>query len=114
MPPRSEKMNRFIFGFQRRVWWPKCTPASRSSRMETTAMEILSVVDHRYAGSALAEPTETDGTPAFTNRRGVGLPEKISRFALDLLGLDVGMVAGRRRRARKSAVLRGRSTSRWS
>jgi hypothetical protein len=30
------KMKRFIFGFQRRVWWPKWTPASRSSLMETT------------------------------------------------------------------------------
>jgi hypothetical protein len=40
--------------------------------METTAMEILSVVDDRYAGVALAEPTEAAGTPAFTNRRGVG------------------------------------------
>ena len=37
MPPRSVKMKRFIFGFQRRVWWPKWTPASRSSFMETTA-----------------------------------------------------------------------------
>jgi len=37
MPPRSPKMKRFIFGFQRRVWWPKWTPASKSSRMLTTA-----------------------------------------------------------------------------
>src|SRR5919108_1106269 len=36
MPDRSVKMKRRIFGFQRRVWWPKCTPASSSSRMETT------------------------------------------------------------------------------
>src|SRR5215212_8761611 len=35
MPPRSPKMKRRIFGFQRRVWWPKWTPASRSSRMLT-------------------------------------------------------------------------------
>src|SRR4026209_2929924 len=28
-------MKRRIFGFQRRVWWPKWTPASRSSRMLT-------------------------------------------------------------------------------
>src|SRR5215210_4640300 len=33
-------MNRFIFGFHRRVWWPKWTPASRSSRMETTAKAL--------------------------------------------------------------------------
>src|SRR5581483_9304171 len=39
MPPRSVKMKRFIFGFQRRVWWPKWTPASSSSFMETTGME---------------------------------------------------------------------------
>src|SRR3954451_14104014 len=38
MPPRSVKMKRFIFGFQRRVWWPKWTPASSSSFMETTGM----------------------------------------------------------------------------
>src|SRR5919109_283395 len=36
MPPRSVKMKRRILGFQRRVWWPKWTPASSSSRMETT------------------------------------------------------------------------------
>ena len=35
MPPRSPKMNRRILGFQRRVWWPKWTPASSSSRMVT-------------------------------------------------------------------------------
>ena len=27
MPLRSVKMYGFIFGFQRRVWWPKWTPA---------------------------------------------------------------------------------------
>src|SRR6266852_5150116 len=31
MPLRSPKMYSFILGFQRRVWWPKCTPASSSS-----------------------------------------------------------------------------------
>src|SRR3954452_14295456 len=31
MPLRSPKMKVFIFGFQRFVWWPKCTPASSSS-----------------------------------------------------------------------------------
>src|SRR6478752_5239138 len=38
MPPRSPKMNRRIFGFQRRVWWPKWTPASSIWRIVTTAM----------------------------------------------------------------------------
>src|SRR5450756_2660677 len=31
MPFRSPKMYSFIFGFQRFVWWPKCTPASSMS-----------------------------------------------------------------------------------
>src|ERR1700744_4934910 len=34
-------MKRFIFGFHRRVWWPKWTPASRSCRMETTAIGVF-------------------------------------------------------------------------
>src|ERR687893_3102711 len=38
MPLRSVKMKRFIFGFQRRVWCPKCTPESSSCFMVTTAM----------------------------------------------------------------------------
>src|SRR5674536_408309 len=36
MPLRSVKMNRFIFGFHRRVWCPKWTPLSSSWRMVTT------------------------------------------------------------------------------
>src|SRR3972149_10640633 len=37
MPLRSPKMYSFIFGFQRRVWWPKGTPASSSSFMVKVA-----------------------------------------------------------------------------
>ena len=40
MPLRSVKMNRFIFGFQRRVWCPKWTPLSSSWRVVTTAMAV--------------------------------------------------------------------------
>src|SRR6187200_2430242 len=35
-------MKRRILGFQRRVWWPKWTPASKSSRIETTDIGIRS------------------------------------------------------------------------
>ena len=38
MPLRASKMYFFIFGFQRLVWWPKWTPASRSIFMVTTDM----------------------------------------------------------------------------
>ena len=56
MPPRSAKMKRRIFGFQRRVWWPKWTPASSSSRMETTDIRFLSLGFGRFAGERRVEP----------------------------------------------------------
>src|SRR4051812_42006368 len=43
MPFRSPKMYFCIFGFQRFVWWPKCTPASSSSFMVSAAMDPPSV-----------------------------------------------------------------------
>src|SRR4026208_1993822 len=42
MPLRSPKMYFCIFGFQRLVWWPKCTPASSSSFMVRVAMVLPS------------------------------------------------------------------------
>src|SRR5690606_20454692 len=38
---RAPKMNGFIFGFQKRVWWPKCTPALSMSRMVTLVIVFL-------------------------------------------------------------------------
>src|SRR5439155_26542304 len=38
MPLRAVKMYRFIFGFQRLVWCPKWTPASRSCLSVTSGM----------------------------------------------------------------------------
>src|SRR5215208_3815110 len=38
MPLRSVKMNRFILGFQRRVWCPKWVPLSSSCFIVTTAI----------------------------------------------------------------------------
>src|SRR3989441_1145872 len=43
MPLRSPKMYFCIFGFQRFVWWPKCTPASSSSFIVNAAMYPPSV-----------------------------------------------------------------------
>ena len=40
MPLRSPKMNRLIFGFHRRFWWPKWTPASSSCFMDTTGVAM--------------------------------------------------------------------------
>src|SRR5882724_1978440 len=44
MPLRSPKMYSFIFGFHRRTWWPKCTPASSNSFIVTeTKLNLLLV-----------------------------------------------------------------------
>jgi hypothetical protein len=54
IPLRSAKMYGRILGFQRRVWWPKWTPASSSWRMETDGMgegPPVSVVPPRVLGS---------------------------------------------------------------
>src|SRR5579863_7661020 len=48
-------MKRRIFGFHRRVWWPKCMPASSNCRVVTTAT----------AGPAIGCPS-----PALRPRRG--------------------------------------------
>src|ERR671919_246453 len=58
MPPRSVKMKRRILGFQRRVWWPKWTPASRSSRMETTDTDGSSSVSNDCCRRERVEPGE--------------------------------------------------------
>ena len=60
MPLRAPKMYGFIFGFQRLVWCPKWTPASRSCfiemavPVEATAAAIVSapVVSAGAAGAA--------------------------------------------------------------
>jgi hypothetical protein len=53
MPLRSVKMNRFIFGFQRRVWCPKWTPLSSSCFMLTTAMVAFLSARGRRAATLL-------------------------------------------------------------
>src|ERR1044072_8486364 len=76
MPPRSVKMNRFIFGFQRRVWWPKWTPASRRSFMATTGMS------RPFLGSVVVRRRGCDGDRA-------GRPPPISPLAgLRFLALE--------------------------
>src|SRR3990170_1787026 len=63
-------MKRFIFGFQRRVWWPKWTPASRSSRMVTTDKTApFFGLCGASTGGARAEPGLAPGTPARPDRR---------------------------------------------
>src|SRR5215218_4845354 len=62
MPPRSPWMKRRIFGFQRRVWWPKWTPASRSSRSSTWGMVLLPWVEWMGLRSH-DSPSDPERTP---------------------------------------------------
>src|SRR5438067_3741002 len=71
MPLRSPKMKSFIFGFQRLVWWPKCTPASSNSFMLTVGVTpwpgaSLTLVDKPSSWSAAGR----DGPEACRPPRG--------------------------------------------
>src|SRR2546421_10309445 len=73
MPPRSVKMKRRILGFQRRVWWPKCTPASSSSRMEATAItDSFSVSICTAPAGLVSAPATKAGTRALGESAGSG------------------------------------------
>src|SRR3989454_8862900 len=57
MPLRSPKMYFCILGFQRLVWWPKCTPASSSSFMVNAAItSSFGSPPRRSAGLPLRAP----------------------------------------------------------
>src|ERR671937_2890772 len=73
-------MKRRIFGFQRRVWWPKCTPASSSSCMETTDIGFpfwLGLLSFRR-GSGGTGIRPTPAPPPRRRRRVVGRPPMVS------------------------------------
>src|SRR6266850_3800423 len=111
-------MNRFIFGFQRRVWWPKWTPASSNCFMVTTATGTDSFSSvcvrppARCAGSA-----HTDGLRACKFPTGGGrVGAQCSRTAgspLEAAGAPAGG-AGRavKRRERDSGLRRPEEGSR--
>src|SRR5690606_3825554 len=62
MPLRSAKMNFRIFGFQRLVWCPKWTPASRSClRSISCIRSIASTMG--FASTALTRTVAREGTP---------------------------------------------------
>ena len=61
MPLRSPKMNRFILGFQRRVWCPKWTPASSSCFIVTTAVASATVRPFRSCSRPRRRPRAAPG-----------------------------------------------------
>ena len=103
MPSRSPKMKRRIFGFQRRVWWPKWTPASRSSLISTRATLRLpfSILACRLAGR---------GT------RGCNLGQARGRVRRTGSGLSRhrGYAKAQARRARSSACARSAGNGEWN
>src|SRR3970040_1227948 len=62
MPLRSPKMYFCILGFQRLVWWPKCTPASSSSFMVSAAISFSSSVGLRSRAAGV-HPALTSPCP---------------------------------------------------
>src|SRR5439155_18868240 len=84
MPPRSVKMKRFIFGFQRRVWWPKWTPASSNCFIVTTATLTPFPSVRRTAGRGTAGGGDrgyarpVDNDPGEVPERPATLPDVVS------------------------------------
>ena len=64
IPLRSAKMNGFILGFQRRVWWPKWTPASSSCRIETDGTVSDLLFGSFLRGPRRRGPVGPSGLPA--------------------------------------------------
>src|SRR5712692_11879227 len=60
MPFRSPKMYSFIFGFQRRTWWPKCTPASNNSFIVTVTKKLSPLCQLVYVLAATRVPKSRD------------------------------------------------------
>src|ERR671914_2075161 len=73
VPPRSPWMKRRILGFQRRVWWPKWTPASSSSLMP------ISVAKESAPFWFVAPPAATRDPGRLGPGRAASLPADESR-----------------------------------
>src|SRR4051794_27798903 len=82
-------MKRRIFGFQRRVWWPKWTPASSSSRRSTWVSVAIEapwvracavVPVRRRRGPGVLVP----GRTRWALRSGSGVQERVSVEAMEL------------------------------
>src|SRR5829696_5755624 len=72
-------MNRRILGFQRRVWWPKWTPASSSSLRPISAIgELLVVLGLQPGHEALR--TRRHLRRAGTARLGLSSPGRLLDF----------------------------------
>src|SRR5688572_1931663 len=83
MPFRSPKMNSFIFGFHRFVWWPKCTPASSRS--------FIAIPDNRFLPCAGTPPRNcASGTPPLTFAELEPLPGASQTVLLAFLDSRIG------------------------
>src|SRR5215831_21349384 len=89
MPFRSMKMNFFICGFHRRVWCPKCTPASSRSFI------VISATDCLLRGSAAAPASRVAPPPAPESRTPAHLTGRV-RWVLRLPLAELEPLAGAR------------------
>src|SRR3954454_21649322 len=88
MASRSPKMNRRLFGSQRRVWWPKCTPASSRSRRSTWMSVAIEAPWVGLCGCARPAPSRTrrdaPGRTRGLSGRGRRGQERVSVEAMEL------------------------------
>src|SRR4029077_6262248 len=86
MPLRSPKIYFCIFGFQRLVWWPKCTPASSNSFIVNVAMNSPLV--------RLASDVERRDSPAPRRAQGAGDRSSTSCVLGRVLRVDSNVLLG--------------------
>ena len=108
-------MKRFILGFQRRVWWPKWTPASSSCFMVTTATCLFPFVPTvgRCRTRVQGRPWVESGCGVVCQARGLPAGGSAYRELIDTRHVIPPEVHGSwARRRRRSGLRRWRSRGR--
>ena len=103
MPPRSPKMKRRIFGFQRRVWWPKWTPASSSSLMPTSGHGAAPLCDWWCSPRRGIARTRRSDAPGRAASPGLGRGSSDGGSATESSASQVSRSAPRRSAPARSA-----------
>ena len=117
MPPRSPKMKRRILGFQRRVWWPKWTPASSSSLMPTWATDAAPLCMDVGLRPGESEASRTRRSTAPGRAAGLGrraLEDRPGSGSDATRGLTPAPARAERRRAGRPAAASARRPARRS
>src|SRR5262247_3110606 len=89
MPFRAPKMYGFIFGFQRLVWWPKCTPASRRFFIVTSVIRGAGRSTLPSHSQSKRDPVPETEAPRQSKSHRASLAHRIEELLVLLRSLDL-------------------------